>query len=241
MSRLETMERYLSAHAADKDESGDRSELLSRPFLTISRQAGGGGHQLAEVLMDVFAQQADTELFGGWQVFDRKLCEIVADNPTYSKSMDSLVAEKYRSKTEEFFHQVMRPTIDQDMLMHQVFRVVAAVASIGKSIIIGRGASEVTRDMGPKLSMRLIAPEEVRIPRVMDYYGLDERAAREEARRLDTSRARLLKTHFQVDIEDPMRYDVVWNTGEVSLETIAESVMAALRSEVGVLSSEISR
>lgn len=239
MGRLETMERYLSAHTADKDEPGRDSGARVRPFITISRQAGAGGHNLADALIEVFNRQPETDLFGGWQVFDRKLCEMVADNPTYSRSMDSLVAEEYRSKANEFFHQILTPTIDQDLVMHQVFRVVAAVASIGKCIIIGRAASEVTRDMGPRISIRLVAPEDVRIRGMMEYYGLDDRAARDEARRIDVARARLLKTHFQADIEDPVRYDVIWNTGQVSSRTIAESIAATVRSQVGVADSGV--
>jgi cytidylate kinase len=227
---LTGIEAYLAAHSTEMrtdDENGANSRI--RPFITISRQAGAGGHLLAEALLEVFARQDDTRLFGGWQVFDRRLCEIVAENPTHSTSMSSLLAEEYRTKTDEFLRQMLGSSIDQDMLMLHVFQVVSAVASIGKSIIVGRAGSEVTRDMEHGLALRLIAPEEVRIQRVMDRYGVDEKAARAEARRIDASRARLLKSHFKVDIDDPTRYDAIWNTGSVSIDLIAESVVAAFR------------
>lgn len=229
-SRLTGIEAYLAAHSTEMctdDENGANSRI--RPFITISRQAGAGGHLLAEALLEVFARQDDTGLFGGWQVFDRRLCEIVAENPTHSTSMSSLLAEEYRTRTDEFLRQMLGSSIDQDMLMLHVFQVVSAVASIGKSIIVGRAGSEVTRDMEHGLALRLIAPEEVRIQRVIDRYGLDEKAARAEACRIDASRARLLKSHFKVDIDDPTRYDAIWNTGSVSIDLIAESVVAAFR------------
>jgi cytidylate kinase len=106
------------------------------------------------------------------------------------------------------------------------------VASIGKSIIVGRAGSEVTRGMGPAVAVRLIAPDDVRIVRAMDFYDLDERAARDKARRLDESRARLLKSHFRVDIDDPTRYDAVWNTGKTPVPAIAESIAVMLRHKV---------
>jgi cytidylate kinase len=232
MKKLPTIERYLSAHVAETGSAEDGSTPSIQAFVTISRQAGAGGHQLAEKLLDLFAAQEDVRLFGGWQVFDRRLCEIVADNPAYSTSMSSLLEEEYRTKTNEFFGQLLDPTIDQDILMRHVFEVVRAVASIGKSIIVGRAGSEVTRGMGPGVAVRLIAPEEVRIAGVMEYYDLDERAARDKARRVDESRARLLKAHFRVDIDDPTRYDAVWNTGRAPIETIAESIAAGLRHKV---------
>jgi len=225
MKGVEAIERYLGAQAAlmrQSESPGTASRV--RPFVTISRQAGAGGYSLAEALVEHFAEQEDTALFGGWQVFDRKLCEIVAEDPAYSSSMSSLLAEEYGSKTADFFGQIFGPAMDRDVLAHEVFRVVAAVATIGKCVIVGRAGSEVTRELSPGVSVRIVAPEEVRIKGVMDYYGLDERAAREEARKLDASRARLLKSHFQVDIDDPTRYDATWNTGQVPVKIIAESI-----------------
>ncbi len=238
-NRLTAMEGYLAAHAAELRSEDHGSEPGARPFITISRQAGAGGHLLAETLLEVFARQDDAQVFGGWQVFDRRLCEIVAENPTFSKSMASLVAEEYRTRTDEFLRQMLGSSIDQDMLMLHVFQVVTAVASIGKSIIVGRAGSEVTRDMGQGLSLRLIAPEETRIRRVMEYYGFEERSARDEARRIDSSRARLLKAHFRVDIDDPTRYDAIWNTGRMPIGAIAESVVATLRHQAAEHRNEI--
>lgn len=239
MKRLATIERYLTAHTAETGSAADGSASRVRPFFTISRQAGAGGHLLAETLLDVFDRQEDKDLFGGWQVFDRKLCEIVAGDPTYSQSMSALLDEEYRTKPNELFQQLLGPTVDQDLLMHRVFDVVSAVASIGKGIIIGRAASEVTREMSQGTSVRLIAPEEVRIRGTMEHYGLDERAARDKARTLDRSRARLLKTHFQVDIDDPTRYDIIYNTGRMPFEEIAECLMAVLRHRVAAAKSEV--
>ncbi|NNC93472.1 MAG: hypothetical protein HKN80_13375 [Acidimicrobiia bacterium] len=232
MKKLTSIERYLGAHVAEQGSVAGAATSRIHPFVTISRQAGAGGHELAGTLLDIFAAQPDEQLFAGWQVFDRALCEIVADNPAYTTSMSSLLEEEYRTKTNEFFSQLLDPTIDQDILMRHVFEVVRAVASIGKSIIVGRAGSEVTRGMGPGVSVRLIAAEEVRIPRVMDYYSLDERAARDRARRLDESRSRLLKSHFRVDIDDPTRYDALWNSGAASIPSIAESIAIALRHKV---------
>lgn len=232
MKGVEAIERYLGAQVLIKGDREQPVEPRVRPFITISRQAGAGGHRLAEALIETFAAQDDVELFGGWQVFDRKLCEIVAANPVYSNSMESLLAEEYQPRTQDFFQQILSSTVDQDVLAKEVFRVVGAVASIGKSIVVGRAGSEVTRELDTGISVRIVAPEEDRIKGVMAFYSLDERAAREQARRLDTSRARLLKSHFQVDIDDPTRYDATWNTGQTPVPVIAECVAVMLRRRV---------
>lgn len=232
MTQLENLERYLRTETARIRGPTERPRSRVRPFLTISRQAGAGGHALAATLVELFASQEDTELFGGWQVFDRELCEIVAQDAAFSGSLQSLLAEEYRTKADEFFSQAFRPGMDQTALMERAFRVVRAVASVGKAIVLGRAGSEVTRDMRPGISIRLVAPEPTRVARMMEVYGLEEREAIREAGRLDSSRARLLRDHFRVDIEDPARYDVVFNTGRLSMDGIAEAVALMLRVKV---------
>lgn len=181
---------------------------------------------MANALIEVFGQQPNQELFGGWQIFDRRLCEMVADDPFFSNSLDSLLAEDYRTRSDEFFHQILRSSVDQRAVMERVFRVVRAVASVGKAIIIGRAGAEVTRDMDVGVNIRLIAPETIRIKGMMDYYGHDEKKARAEAERLDQSRARLIKTHFKSDINDPALYDVVFNTGTIPIPSAARALPA---------------
>lgn len=232
MAQFETMERYLRAQMAKERMQPAATRTRIHPFITISRQAGAGGHALARALIEEFSRHEDTELFAGWQVFDRKLCEMVADDPVYTGSLESLLAEEYNRKTDEFFSHFFRSKVHQDVVMGRVFRIVRAVASIGKAIIIGRAGSEATRDMGPGVSIRLVAPEAVRVKGMMDSYGLDEDSARDEARRLDTARARLLKTHFSADIADPARYDAVFNTGQVPIETVARTVVVMLQDEI---------
>jgi cytidylate kinase len=229
VTQFEMMERYLRAQMARKRDRPPSAGPDIRPFITISRRAGAGGHALAEALLVAFEAQTDRDLFEGWQVFDRRLCELVAEDPAYSHALGGLITEDYRSRTDEFFHQFLQSTVDQRAVMERVFRVGRAVASVGKAIVIGRAGSEVTRDLGHGLALRLVAPEEACLRGIMDFYDIDEKTAGAEAKRLDTARARLLRNHFGVDIEDPLLYDVVFNTGRIGVDEIAELVVVMVR------------
>lgn len=227
---VEGVERFMRARlAGGPQEPLVRSSTGLHPFVTISRQAGAGGHSLAETLVQVFARQEDKALFGAWQVFDQRLCEIVAEDPRLKGSLDALLAEEVRSRADEVVTQLLRPTTDQSYVLDRVFRTVRMLAGVGKVIILGRGGSELTRGMGPGVSLRLVAPEPTRIERLVARDHCTERQARDDARRLDGNRARLLKRYFGVDIDDPLRYDAVFNTGLLPVDTVAEAVAAALR------------
>ena len=213
MSRVEDIDRYLRAHfAAERRQQPGPTEARVHPFVTISRQAGTGAHALADTMLQVFGEQDDADLFSGWRVFDRSICEIVVEDPRFVSSLDSLVEEEYRSRANDFFHQMLR-----------------AIASMGKSIIVGRGGSYVTADMPVGVSLRVIAPEDVRIARAMDVHDLTEKEARAGSRKRDADRARLIKAHFSANISDPTGYDVTWNVGNASHEEIAFATAALVR------------
>lgn len=234
VGNVENIERYLRANVAThtRGRLSDRSDELPRPFITISRQAGTGAHDLAEVMVDVFSRQ-DDRILHGWQIYDRTVCEIVAEDPAFSGSLESMVAEEYRSKAGDFFRQLLASTADQDMVMQRVFLVVRAVAGMGKSIIVGRGGSHVAKDMEHGVSIRLVAPEEQRLAKIMESRSLDERAALADIRKRDGDRKRMMRAFFGVDIEDPLGYDTTWNFGTSSYEEIAESVALLVQSRSG--------
>lgn len=230
MKRIEDIDRYLRAYfAAEHAASRESDGHVPLPFVTISRQAGTGGHALADVMLEVFAGQPDTSLFRGWQVFDKSLCEIVAGDRRFATSLASLREEEYRSKATDFFHQMLHSTVDQDLLMERVFLVVRSIAGMGKAIIVGRGGSHVTKDMRQGVSLRMVAPERQRMERLMHEHGLSEKGAIALGKRREADRARLLRRHFGADIEDPTGYDLTCNSGTTTYVEIAEAVASLVR------------
>lgn len=236
MNRVENIERYLRAKLAADIRPRDTTEGPGvHPFVTISRQAGTGGHELADAMLDVFAEEPDTNLFSGWQVYDKTVCEIVAQDPKFASSLDSLLEEEYRSKANDFFHQVLRSTVDQNMVMDRVFLVVRTIAGMGKAVIVGRAGAQVTRGMPQGVSIRMVAPEAYRIERAMRIRGISEREARAGGRKRDTDRARLIKAHFDCDIADPTGYDATFNAASLDHHQMARAVARLVRERAAAI------
>ncbi len=229
MSPVNPIERFLHGHAYDPKSSSGGPLARVRPFVTISRQAGAGGHTLATALLKAFESQSDKELFGGWEMFDQKLVAMVADDPNLRVSVESLLGEEYHRGAEDFFRQILTSSTHQDIVVDHMFRLVRVLAEVGKAIIVGRAGSEVTRGLSPAVALRLVAPEKQRIERMMELHSLSEKKARESIDKHDGGRARLLKRHFRVNIDNPLLYDAIWNTGSASFEAIAAATVALLR------------
>lgn len=228
MSPVNPIERFLHGHLYGPKPGGGQKLARIRPFVTISRQAGAGGHTLARVLIEKMDQEPNKELFGDWEMFDHKLVEMVADDPDLTVSVEKLLGEEYHRTADDFFRQILTASTHQDIVADRIFRLVRVIAEVGKAVIVGRAGSEVTRGLGPSVSVRLISTEESRLARMMELHEETEKKARDAMARHDSGRARLLKRHFRVDIEDPLLYDAVWNTNNVSFEAIADAIIAVL-------------
>ncbi len=229
----EDIERFLRS-APHQPPVRTRQEWERRgfPFVTISRQAGAGGHRLAEKLLEAFNAEPDRDLFGGWQLFDQRLCEMIVRDPRLKVSIDHLLTEEYRSRADEFIRNLVTADTHQDIVMNKIFETIRMLAIIGKVIIVGRAGSQVTKGLGSGVSVRLMASEQDRVRRIMKIRGIDEKTARRSISRQDSGRQRLLRQHFGVDIDNPLLYDAIWNTSAVRAGSIADAIVALIKDRV---------
>ncbi len=99
----------------------------------------------------------------------------------------------------------------------------------GNVLIRGWGATYLLRDVSHALRVRVCAPFEMRVRWLMERLETDnERFAQEEIRRSDAARSENIRQWFQKTLGDPLDYDLVLNTGRISIESCVELVKLAL-------------
>lgn len=98
-----------------------------------------------------------------------------------------------------------------------------------KAIIIGQGGSFVLTDLPFVLKVRLTAPFEVRVRRLMEKCEIGEKAAEEIVRRTDKARVGYVKAIYGKDWFDLKNYDMVFNAATQSYEQIVKILVDALR------------
>jgi hypothetical protein len=200
------------------------------PFVTISRQAAAGGHTLAERLIALMEGREKSELFSGWQMFDEKLCERLLQDTDAEVSLQSLLSEEYRSQVADFIGGFFGAKQSSASLIFQkTFETIRALASVGKVIIVGRAGAQVTQGLPQGVHVRLVAPEYVRIQRMAELLGVNEKDARLAIQRQDRDRARLVKDFFHSNIDDPLLYDFVCNSEGEVFEPIAQAVICLIK------------
>lgn len=220
MNHLEIIQRLLK-------EKRSLEELPENglPFVTISRQAGAGGHLLSYVILTEFLKYEKQDLFQGWHVFDKQLCEVIAQDPQIQESIDTLAREKYRPEFRDFIESLFTGQSSQYTLYKTSFKVARMLAVLGKVIIVGRAGAMVTADLHQGIHIRLVAPESRRVIWMMKRFKLTKEEAKTAIAKQDSDRRKLFRMFFQRDIEDPLLYDAVWNTGKVGLDTICRATI----------------
>ena len=225
VGELEKVRAFIeSIHYEEKRGKGLDLKNGRFPFVTISRQAGAGGNSLANaVLEELGARKEDS--FQGWQRFNQELCRKIAEEPGLKVPLDSLLKFECRSQVEDMMEEIIVGSTPQDAVNKKIFQLIRTLAAFGKVIIVGRGGVCLTRALPLGIHLRLVAPLEARIKRMADLLSLHEKKAKELVLEQDKSRARLMKYYCNKNIDDPLLYDAVWNTGTVPLDRIARSIV----------------
>lgn len=225
MTEFEKLKAFLETLAyQEKEDKESDSKKGSFPFVTISRQAGAGGNSLANAVIEALAERKES-FAGGWQRFNQELCRKIAEEPGLKVSLEPLLKFEYHSEIEDMMEEMIVGTTPQDVVNKKIFQLMHTLAAFGKVILVGRGGVCLTRGMPRGIHVRLVAPLEARIKRMEDLLELPYKKAKEFVAEQDKSRARFMKAYFNRNIDDPLLYQVTWNTGVVSMDEIAHSVV----------------
>ncbi len=206
----ETIIRVDSAHTK-------KSGKTLGPFITISREAGAGGEDVAYILGERL----------GWDVLDKNALDLVAERYCLSRSMLDEVDEAKNN----WVHNAIGPVFDAKVVPREKYmscleRIFITAARKGKVIFVGRGARFVLPD-NAGLAVRLVASEKYRVRRMQQEKGISEQEARKLVRELDKGRRDFVQHFFRRDVADPHYYDIVLNTERLGPETAVEIILDA--------------
>lgn len=99
--------------------------------------------------------------------------------------------------------------------------VIKELAKSQSMVIRGRGSQFILKDYPGAFHILVVAPEEIRLKRVMAGMKLDEEQAKKEIDRFDSSRREFTRRYFSAELEHPLDYDLVLNTNHLSFENAA--------------------
>ena len=219
--------------------------------ITISRQYGSGGDEIAEVISKKT----------GYRIFDKHLLARAAREAGFSEQEIVDYSEDHY-KVKSFFERLFgrsRPvaqmrtwvevksgvrtseelSLSEEQALAFVRKAIRTAYELGNMIIIGRGGQVILRDKPGVLHVRVEAPLDERIQRVRSYPELAQRSFSDsvEARRAahdlilnsDAASKDYLKRFYDVDWSDSSLYHLIINTGKLSVDQAAGIIVDLLR------------
>jgi len=211
--------------AAEGGEAARRElvHLAEGPWLTVSRQLGSGGLEIARRVGERL----------GWQVYDKQILETIAEHRHLRSRVVQRLDERVIGWISEYVTHLLTPqSLPQAAFAKDLSEVLVALGRQGRAVIVGRGGNWLL-DARYGLRVRFVAPVDRRVEAVGSESGLSREAAEREVREHDARTAAFVRQTFGRGIDDPLGYDLVVNTGATDVDAATAIVVEGLRRKLG--------
>jgi cytidylate kinase len=184
------------------------------PLITISQDYGSHGYYAAQKV----AQELQLELYD-----DETLREAAGKLRIKTDNHNAL-----KEQVPGFFdrHMGVKPDVYLDVLQGVVYHM----SSENRGVIVGHGSQVLLKDFGCALHVRIISPVEKRVRYFMEKQGIEENLARKIVRSKDDEFKGFFRYAFNMDINDPLLYDLVINTDKIGIETVISHIVELAKS-----------
>lgn len=194
------------------------------PYVAISRDTGAGASEVA--------RQVGKRL--GWDVLNREVLDRMAERFHLPRTMLEAVDETTTSWLVEVFGKwISTRVVTETEYVSRLGRVLLLAARHRSTVFVGRGAQFfLPRDRG--FVVRIVAPLDQRIARVMDREHLSRDAAQKYLCTRDRERRDFVRLHFDRDVNDPQLYDLVINLGCLDVAWAVELIVRSCQQRFGL-------
>lgn len=224
-SLINQCQSYLAAHAVPGKQESVRGKKIA---VTISREAGAGAMSVGALVLEYLKSKGAGNPDSPWAVFDRELVKRVLTDHRLPEHFEKYMEEDSRDKVNDLVEDVLGLHPPTTTLVKHTNETILRLALAGNVILVGRGSNLVTAHLKHVFHVRLVAPVEMRIRRVEEYYGLDHAAAVEFVRKSDKARARYIRSNFKAQAENPLQFHLTINTGHIAYPEAARIIGEAV-------------
>lgn len=137
------------------------------------------------------------------------------------KGISSETRAKYDEKKPGFWASLSQ---DRDDYLHFLKTVLYEEVASGDCIVTGRGGFAIFAGVPGCISVKLVAPRDVRLQRIRTRFQCDDKRAELLLRQNDRDRAGFHDYFFGVNWSDPVFYDLTINTGREHPATVARII-----------------
>lgn len=197
------------------------------PLVTISRQYGSGGSEVAERVARAL----------GWQLYDNEVVDEVAARLGISPAEVSAREERMPSLAERLASALslaapeVMPTVgdaalppSEERIVQVTGRVMQEAVQAGPAVIVGRGAQCLLATRSDAIHVFCYAPIEALAAYAVTNLGVKPDEARKKVTEMNERREEYVKRHWKREWRDLANYHLCVNTAWLGLDGAAELV-----------------
>jgi cytidylate kinase len=203
---------------------------MSNFVITINREAGSGGKEIAEKLgellgVKVYGKEILATIREKYNLTEEDVEKIKATKPgwwadfcRFYKQFGTTAAIAYESFE-----------VDSKQLYQEEEQLLKDLASQESCIIVGRTGFHIFKDNPDAMRLLIIADPECRVKRLMERQNVDEQGAREIMERADKARENYTKSFAGTSRYDARNYDMVINVSGFTTDQVARFLAENVR------------
>jgi len=192
------------------------------PIITISREFGGRGAALAELLGKKT----------GLKVWNKDLLLAIADELGSNEEFLQTLDERRREFVEDAVLGFLKNKNTNVNYIRTLIRVVKTIEEHGNAIIVGRGANFIC-EVPESLHLRVVSPFKKRVSGYAKRKNITETEASRIVKEKDAERSEFVRYNFKRDISSASDYDVFLNSDTYSLEDMMAILLKAYYFKIG--------
>jgi cytidylate kinase len=198
------------------------------PVITISRQVGCSGLELAYALADILNKTSSME---GWKVLSKEILNHSARELDLEPGrIARIFKQQDRSTIDEIISAFSEKKFKSDKKIKKtVIEVIRNFAEDGFCIIVGRGSNIIAADIPNSLHIRLEAPLEDRIISIMNKNGWNREESIRFIERVEKERYAYRHAVMQELNQEEDHFDITFNRSRLNTTVIAGLIMEAIR------------
>lgn len=208
---------------------------MSKTIITINRECGCSGREIARRMGEIL----------GLKVYDKAILEAICEK----YHLDEKEILRIKSQKLNFWDDICQfyrqfdavsdsylpesKKITSRELFYTEAQIMRNLASQESCIVVGRTGFHIFKDNPDAIHIFLIANRDIRIKKVAERLGLDEKAAAKYVDETDEARETFTRYFAGVSRYDARNYDFVTNVSRYTTEVVATILAENLRKIVG--------
>ena len=206
------------------------------PIVTVSRQYGSGGSEVAERVANAL----------GWKLYDNAVVEAVAARLRLTPAEVSAREERVPSLVERMASAMalgvpevmpvvgdMAAVPSEERMVMVTRRVIEEAVEAGPAVLVGRGAQCMLARRSDALHVYCYAPEEDLVRYVIENLDIPPAEAPKKVADMNHQREAYVRLHWKRNWRDVANYDLCVNTASLGVEGAARLVTEVARERFG--------